>query len=77
MANDNPAQPPLHSMTFEQAIAELETIVSQLEQGKIELDNAVTMYDRGKQLKEYCEKKLQEAKLKLEQVETKDISEPT
>lgn len=59
---------PTASMAFEQALKELETIVRKLESGNGELEQAIEDYTRGMQLKELCEKKLSEAKLKVERV---------
>ena len=55
-------------MSFEEAMAELENIVRQLEGGKIKLEDAVTAYSRGMALRDRCEEKLNEAKLKIEQI---------
>ncbi len=56
------------TLTFEQAMGELETIVSKLEAGQIELEKAIESYTRGTALKTHCEKKLLEAKLKIEKM---------
>ena len=56
------------SLSFEDALKELETIVQQLEQGKTKLDEAITAYERGAQLKRHCEQKLAEAKMKVEKI---------
>lgn len=55
-------------MSFEDALAELETIVSELEDGRIKLDAAISAYERGARLKAHCEKKLSEAKAKVEKI---------
>jgi exodeoxyribonuclease VII small subunit len=56
------------SLSFEDALKELETIVQQLEQGKTKLDEAITAYERGAMLKRHCEQKLAEAKMKVEKI---------
>jgi exodeoxyribonuclease VII small subunit len=56
------------AMSFEDALAELETIVSELEDGRIKLDAAISAYERGARLKAHCEKKLSEAKAKVEKI---------
>jgi exodeoxyribonuclease VII small subunit len=58
----------IQSMTFEQAMAELEETVRRLETGKITLDESVTVYTRGTQLKYYCDFKLNEASAKIEKL---------
>jgi exodeoxyribonuclease VII small subunit len=55
-------------LTFEDAMKELETIVHTLEQGNIELDNAIALYNRGIELKQHCSEKLSHAKLKVEKI---------
>jgi exodeoxyribonuclease VII small subunit len=55
-------------MTFEQALAELEGIVQDLERGQLDLDAAITAYERGTQLKVHCEGKLREAQLRVEKI---------
>ena len=55
-------------MSFEQALAELERIVQDLERGQLDLDAAITAYERGTQLKLHCEGKLREAQLRVEKI---------
>lgn len=59
-------------MTFEQALAELEKIVNKLETGKETLETAINDYEYGNALREFCEKKLSEAKLKIDQIVKKE-----
>lgn len=56
------------SLSFEAALAELEKIVRQLEDGKGELDDAIAAYERGAALKKHCETKLSEAKAKVDKI---------
>ncbi len=60
------------NLSFEQAMSELETIVTKLEKGQIELENAIQIYTRGSELKKHCERKLSEAKLKIEKINPSD-----
>jgi exodeoxyribonuclease VII small subunit len=60
--------PEVARMTFEQALAELEKIVQDLERGQLDLDAAITAYERGTQLKRHCEGKLREAQLRVEKI---------
>jgi exodeoxyribonuclease VII small subunit len=55
-------------MSFEQALAELEKIVQDLERGQLDLDAAIGAYERGTQLKQHCEGKLREAQLRVEKI---------
>ncbi len=57
---------PIGDLSFEEAMAELETIVGQLESGKAMLEHSIAYYERGVNLKRHCEKKLKEAQSKIE-----------
>ena len=65
MVND-----PLKKMTFEDAMKELENLVDALDKGDVSLDEAIAAYDRGSQLKDHCQKKLNEAKMKVETIQS-------
>ncbi len=56
------------SLSFEAALAELEKIVRQLEDGKGKLEDAIEAYERGAELKKHCEAKLSEAKAKVDKI---------
>jgi exodeoxyribonuclease VII small subunit len=58
----------IEEMTFEDAMKELETIVKKIDSGQETLENSINAFERGALLKAYCEKKLQEAKFKLDKV---------
>lgn len=62
----------INKLTFEQALAELESIVSTLERGNAGLDEAMEIYTRGQQLKEHCNIKLAGARLQVEQVKVEN-----
>jgi len=56
-------------MSFEDALAELETIVRALESGEAKLDQAIEAYERGVALRRHCEAKLREAEAKVERIQ--------
>ena len=56
------------AMSFEDALAELEGIVRRLESGQVKLDDAIQSYERGAQLKQHCEKKLNEAQQRVDRI---------
>ena len=62
----------LDKLTFEEAMKELEKLVDSLDKGDVSLDEAIAAYDRGSQLKDYCQKKLHEAKMKVETIQSSD-----
>ena len=51
---------------FETAIAELERIVKQLEDGDLPLESSLQLYERGVQLSRFCHARLEEAERRLE-----------
>jgi len=55
-------------MTFEQAQAELESIVERLEQGQASLDDAIALWERGEELYALCRAKLDAAQGKVEEL---------
>lgn len=59
------------NLSFEAAMKELEAIVRALESGSADLDKAIADYERGNALKSHCLAKLNEAKLKVEQIQTR------
>ena len=58
----------ISGMSFEDALSELEKIVRRLEAGDSKLEEAIASYERGAALKKHCEKKLAEAKAKVEKI---------
>ena len=66
--SDPQIPPDIQAMSFEEAIDALEAIVKQLEGGKGKLDEAVSLYERGTQLRRHCEAKLAEAQAKIDKI---------
>ena len=56
------------AISFEDALRELETIVTSLERGDVSLDDAIAAFERGTALKAHCQKRLEEARMKVEQI---------
>ncbi len=56
---------PVAEMTFEQAMADLEQVVTQLERGDVALEDSIALYERGAELKKHCEAKLKQAEEKV------------
>jgi exodeoxyribonuclease VII small subunit len=59
---------PIEALSFEAALKELEGIVSRLEQGEVDLEDSINLYERGQALKAHCEKKLKSAESRLEKI---------
>ena len=56
---------PISEMTFEQAMSELARIVTELERGDVPLEDSISLYEKGAELKKRCETKLKEAEQKV------------
>ena len=63
----------INNLSFEEALEELENITESFEDGDSTLENAVNLYNRGVLLKKHCEKKLREAKKKIDEVKINNI----
>jgi exodeoxyribonuclease VII small subunit len=62
-ANDDIA-----SLSFEKALAELEAIVRRLEEGKVDLEESIAIYERGEALKAHCDALLKKAEARIEKI---------
>ena len=58
----------ISTMSFEDALSELESIVTRLERGDAPLEQSIDIYERGARLKKHCEDKLKAAQLKVEKI---------
>lgn len=56
------------ALPFERALAELETIVDQLEKGQVPLEESIAIYERGESLKAHCEALLKNAESRIEKI---------
>jgi len=68
---------PVSEMSFEEAMAELEKVVGQLERGDVPLEQSISLYERGAALKARCDEKLREAQEKVEQLTLDGDGKPT
>ena len=68
MTERPPEQPSTEQLTFEQAHAELERIVEQLERGEAGLDEALGLWQRGEELYRFCRERLDTAQGKIEEL---------
>ena len=58
----------IKAMSFEEAMKELEATVTKLERGEVPLEESITLYERGAQLKAHCEAKLKSAEERVEKI---------
>lgn len=58
----------IQGLSFERALKELEHIVGRLERGDVELEESITIYERGEALKAHCDRLLRQAEAKVEKL---------
>ena len=68
---------PVAGMSFEEAMAELEKVVGQLESGSVDLEKSIKLYERGAALKAHCEKRLKAAEEKVAAITLDKDGKPT
>ena len=67
----------IKDMSFESALKELESIVGRLERGDVELEESITIYERGEALREHCDRLLKQAEAKVEKLTLNPSGVPT
>jgi exodeoxyribonuclease VII small subunit len=60
--------PTLEDLTFETALRELEETVAKLESGDLTLEESLALFERGQQLSDHCNRLLDTAVLRVEQL---------
>ena len=69
-------EPEIESLSFEAALAQLETIVRSLETGTAPLDESIELYQRGDRLKRHCEARLKAAQARIDQISVDPDGKP-
>lgn len=67
----------IEKLSFEEAMRELEQTVSKLETGEATLEESITLYERGAELRAHCEKRLREAEERVEKITLSANGQPT
>jgi exodeoxyribonuclease VII small subunit len=67
----------IKEMSFESALKELEAIVGRLERGDVELEESITIYERGEALRDHCDRLLKQAEAKVEKLTLDSEGKPT
>lgn len=67
----------ISGLSFEKALAALEEIVARLEGGKVDLEDAIKIYERGEALRKHCQAKLKEAEARIEKITLDPQGKPT
>ena len=58
----------ISKLSFEEAINDLQKIVEELENGNVELEKSIELYEKGAKLRIHCEKKLKVAEKKISKI---------
>ena len=66
-------QAPVVDMKFETALAELESLVHSMEDGKLELEASIAAYRRGMELMKYCQAQLADAEQQIRILENGEL----
>ncbi len=66
-------RPPVEELSYEQAFAELEDIVSALESDEHALEQALSLFERGQSLARHCAALLDQADLKVQQLSGEEL----
>ena len=72
----DPDEKPVAAMSFEEAMRELEAVVSKLEHGEATLDESITLYERGAALRAHCDGKLKEAQERVDLITLGENGQP-
>ena len=67
----------ISTLSFEDALKELETIVDRLEKGDVELEASISIYERGEALRAHCDKLLRSAEARVEKITLKQDGTPS
>lgn len=62
------AIPNIEALSFEDALRALEDVVRQLESGDVPLEDSITLYERGEELRKHCQKRLDAAQARIEKI---------
>jgi exodeoxyribonuclease VII small subunit len=66
----------IKTMSFEQALKELESIVDRLEKGNVELEASILIYERGEALRTHCDVLLRSAETRVEKITLNQNGQP-
>lgn len=58
----------ISAMSFEDALRALEEVVRKLEGGDVPLDDSISLYERGEQLRKHCQARLDAAQARIDRI---------
>ena len=70
---NKPTQPAVEDLSYEQALSELESIVTSLEANKLPLEESMALFERGQTLAKHCIELLDKAELRVKQLSSDSL----
>ena len=61
--------PDISALSFEDALRALEDVVRKLESGEVPLDDSISLYERGEDLRKHCQARLDAAQARIEKID--------
>jgi len=61
-------QPSVKTLSFEEAMSQLEKIVDALDSGDVSLEKSIDIYEQGAALQRHCEDKLKQAEMRVQKI---------
>ena len=65
----------IEKLDFESALSKLEELVEKLGDGQVKLEEMVDLYEQGIALRDHCNKRLLDAKMKVEVLVKKELND--
>ena len=62
-----------NNLSFEEALKSLEKIVEDLNDGELDLEKAITAYEKGIELKNICQERLKDAEERIDKIKPQDF----
>jgi len=60
--------PAIADLSFEEALRALEDVVRRLEGGEVPLEESISLYERGEDLRRHCQARLDQAQARIEKI---------
>ncbi len=73
----NETGPDIAALSFEEALHALEDVVRKLETGEVPLEESISLYERGEQLRRHCQARLDAAQARIEKIVQGPDGKPT
>jgi len=73
----NETIPDIAVLSFEEALRALEDVVRKLETGEVPLEESISLYEKGEQLRRHCQARLDAAQARIEKIVSGPDGKPT